>query len=299
VIAGYRIFLDIHFELWLEALKTLERGGVWMRMSVNYTDNGMLQLKSQYRIPLPASPHILIEPSFIGGRRLFIVGDIHGCLDEFKELLANADISREKTLIICCGDLVNKGPKSCETVAFVRSLGPDAILSVRGNHDEKVIYERQRFEKDPETQRQNVPYAWVKDLLPDDVTYLRELPYTISIPSVNIIVVHAGLVPGVPLLLQHPINMTTMRGIIAAPDGSMEGTESKGIGLWAATWPGPEHVYFGHNASRGLQRHPFATGLDTGCVYGKALTGVVMTPDGLEMQLHKVDAKMMYRVPDI
>ena len=86
----------------------------------------------------PPLHHSVISEKELAGRRLLIVGDIHGCLDEFQTLLANARVTSNDTLVICCGDLINKGPKNCETLAFIRSLGSHAVRSVRGNHDESV-----------------------------------------------------------------------------------------------------------------------------------------------------------------
>lgn len=45
---------------------------------------------------------------------------------------------------------------------------------------------------------------------------------------------------------------------------------------WASKWAGPGHVIFGHDARIGLQQYDYATGIDTGCVYGRRLTACLI-----------------------
>ena len=97
---------------------------------------------------------------------------------------------------------------------------------------------------------------------------------------------HAGAVPGVPFEKQTREHLTTMRSI------DQDGNPTKRIEgrPWGAVWPGPERIVFGHDAIRGLQRHRFATGLDTGCVYGRRLTALLLP----ERRLVSVEARRAY-----
>ena len=233
-------------------------------------------------VPLPTHLHVVLTEQDIGRKDVFLIGDVHGCLDELRQLLQKAGVSSENHVIIFCGDLVNKGPKSQETVNFVRQLGA-GVYSVRGNHEENIINvwlkAREAQAKGEEFQMKK-KYRWCVSLTETDADYLMNLPYTISIPSLGAIVVHAGLVPGQPLERQLPCNMVRMRNILKERDTdgkTMVATEEYDQGTsWAQLWPGPTHVYFGHDARRGLQRHQFATGLDTACVMGHQLTGIFL-----------------------
>ena len=84
---------------------------------------------------------------------------------------------------------------------------------------------------------------------------------------------HAGLVPGVALDAQSPKDLVSMRSI--RPDGTASSRYEHGV-PWASRWTGPELVLFGHDAVRGLQQWPHAIGLDTGCVYGGSLSGMLL-----------------------
>ena len=74
-------------------------------------------------------------------------------------------------------------------------------------------------------------------------------------PLHNAMVVHAGLVPGIPLHEQNPLTMVTMRNLQQLGDDSdgkgnkrrYQASESSNNGVaWAPLWQGPQHIYFGY-----------------------------------------------------
>lgn len=239
----------------------------------------------------PSTPHVTIHPSFLEGKRVLFVGDVHGCFDELKELYTKCAQPDKDTVAVYVGDLVFKGPKTLEVIRFVRETGS---FSVRGNHEQSILTEilhKRRNEPVRDKRR------FVYDLNQEEEEFLENLPFTISIPSLNVLVVHGGLLPGVPLEDQDPLGMIFIRNYY--PE-KFQGTSKIDDGFpWASIWNGPEHVVFGHDARRGLQQYAHATGIDSGCVYGNYLTGILVE-DGVwdNRKLIQVKAKEKYTLKE-
>lgn len=193
--------------------------------------------------------------------RTLFIGDVHGCSDELDALLKEAGWTSDDRLVFV-GDLVAKGPDSAGVVQRAIEL---KALAVLGNHDAHLLDVRAGLSK----KAHHVGVA--KTLTDAQWTFLDQLPLWLDFPELNVLVVHGGLVPGVDLTNQPRHLLLNMRSI----DAEGKGTPRLEAGVpWASRWPGPRHVVFGHDAVRGLQQHPFATGLDSGCVYGRKLSGL-------------------------
>ncbi len=220
--------------------------------------------------------------------RILVIGDVHGCIDELKSLVQKATMDHNKgrqfRAIVLVGDLCNKGPCSAQVIRYVRSQ--QDWFSVRGNHDDRALMAALG-----DVECCSKPkYEWVNSLSDEDVAWMSDLPYTISISKTmfnndetsptehhDFIVVHAGLNPTiVDLESQDTKTLVTVRDLKVS---------EKSL-AWANVWQGPQLVLFGHDAKRGLQRERFAIGLDSGCCYGKALTGIILP----EMEFVTVNA---------
>jgi hypothetical protein len=204
--------------------------------------------------------------------RTLFIGDVHGCSSELDALLkACAWTPRDRVVLV--GDLVAKGPDS---VGVVRRAREQGFHAVKGNHDAHVLRwhagHASKKGKKLKPEHQQV----LDTLTPEDWGWMETLPSYARFPDLNVLAVHAGLVPGVPLDEQKEEFLLNLRSIGA------DGTPSKRLEAgepWARLWKGPELVIFGHDAMRGLQQYPHAVGLDSGCVYGGKLTAYVL-PEG-------------------
>ena len=218
-------------------------------------------------------------------QRTIIVGDVHGCLDELQALLRQCGVIRGDRVVLA-GDLVAKGPDSRGVVQLVREIGALAVL---GNHDDFCI-DVWRRRHQAEARR---PRRWLLDTLDEsDWAFLESLPLFLRLGAEReggpeVAVVHAGAVPGVPLEEQERENLLSLRSLVG---GSAPSRRLLMRWPWAAAWRGPEHIVFGHDAVRGLQQYPLATGLDTGCVYGRELTALELP----SRHIYKVPARRRY-----
>lgn len=65
---------------------------------------------------------------------IYVVGDIQGCYKPLRRLLRSVDFSPSADQLWCVGDLINRGPKSLETLRFLQDID-DSVRVVLGNHD--------------------------------------------------------------------------------------------------------------------------------------------------------------------
>ncbi|GAB4552005.1 MAG: metallophosphoesterase family protein [Anaerolineae bacterium] len=112
-----------------------------------------------------------------------LISDIHADLAALKTAIAL--LRRKGTdVIVCAGDLIDKGPAGNEVIAYMRDEG---IPCVRGNHDQRApIYQK--------WYRENPSSAYTQNLLltEDSLSYLQALPPALSIMwgDIKLLVAH-------------------------------------------------------------------------------------------------------------
>jgi bis(5'-nucleosyl)-tetraphosphatase (symmetrical) len=261
----------------------------------------------------------------------YAVGDVQGCYDELRTLLARIHFSADRDQLWLVGDLVNRGPRSAETLRFVRGLADNAIV-VLGNHDLHLLAvafgSRRKRKSDT---LEDVLEANDRDAL---LEWLITRPLAHLDTAKGDLLVHAGLVPqwnaDTALSLAREIEaalrkdprklfdhmygdepnrwsesltgMDRLRFAINVLTRLRVCTAEGRVDLKMKGKPDSETVYrpwfeiesrksrdarivFGHWSALGLVLAPGVVGLDTGCVWGNALTALDLDSDRAPISL--------------
>jgi bis(5'-nucleosyl)-tetraphosphatase (symmetrical) len=222
-------------------------------------------------------------------RRIFI-GDVQGCAAELDALLAAIGLAAGDQVTLV-GDLVNRGPDSLGVLRHARAIGARAVL---GNHDFLLLRVARR--RTPGEER-------FRDVLaapdgPELLDWLGRQP-VLALDD-DIAVVHGGLHPRWDDLpgLAAEMNARVAEHVRGRSEPSIEFAttvrycDAEGrrppaddppppppFEPWDRFYRGARTVVFGHWARRGLVVGPRLRGLDSGCVYGGALTAWIAEED--------------------
>lgn len=247
--------------------------------------------------------------------RVIVVGDVHGCLEELRELVDKVGPGSDDRVLFL-GDFLDKGPDGAQCVAFVRQNGFEAV---KANHEEKHL----RWRKHEDRRRENPKYvnpmrplgprALAQNALlsDEDVAWLRSLPaYSRFAPGW--VAVHGGVLPGLAIEDQDEEDLLRTRWIgwdekkgkykPIATDYDNPG-QPKGSFHWTEKYDQPENIVVGHEAHslteplvRAGKNGGTSFCIDTGCVHGGRLTALVLDPNG-EVSFVQVQARDVYDPP--
>lgn len=122
----------------------------------------------------------------------YIFGDIQGCFDELITLLDKINYDPAKDRLGFVGDLVNRGPKSLETLRFIKNL--DNPIVALGNHDLHLLC--MDFDTTyGEQYNQGLTEIRNADDKDDLIQWLRHQPLMHIDKEHNCCIVHAGIPP--------------------------------------------------------------------------------------------------------
>ncbi|MDP9380044.1 MAG: AAA family ATPase [Chloroflexota bacterium] len=232
-----------------------------------------------------------------------IVGDVHGCLDELRELIEKLGWVRdgdsythpEGRTLVSLGDLADRGPDVPGCFRLWMQLVADGkALFVPGNHDNKLMrylmgrnvrithgleQSAQQLDNLSEAERNNLRTAILR--------FIRHAPPYLILDSGKLIVAHAGIKAQMIGKVSKRIQDFTLYGDVTG-ERTPEGLPVRRD--WAAKYHGRAFVVYGHTPVQKPGVRNNTVNIDTGCVFGGALTALRYP----EKELVEVRARRAY-----
>jgi len=209
--------------------------------------------------------------------RTIFVGDIHGCATEFSAVLARVEFDVKADRLLLTGDAFSKGPDPIGVWNQIQDTKAEMVL---GNHGARLMEQlsSQIQGKSPKINNRDQQRI-LETLLPSAkplLGWLESLPLFIA--DSGFLLVHAGINPEKGLAGTKRNEFLAIR--TWPPLGGIEGPR------WHDHLkPLDRILLFGHDAPGGLVEKrredgsAWLIGLDSGCVYGKALSAYILEED--------------------
>lgn len=234
-------------------------------------------------------------------KRTILIGDIHGCVEEFDELLKTLSYNKDNDRIILLGDLIDRGPDSVGAVRRATEMNLECVM---GNHEAKFLKWLKNKGSRSDVYDPRPHYNQFSD---EDINYMGRMSPYIKIPEHNIIVVHGGLRANTKLENQRKDDLYYLRYVdkdakfISLHKIGQLGIAASGAHFWTEFWTGPESVVYGHNVHSYENPHiqevaPGVScyGLDTGCCFGGKLSAMILETK----EIVQIQAKRIYYQSD-
>ncbi|MCI0462400.1 MAG: polynucleotide kinase-phosphatase [Gemmataceae bacterium] len=247
-----------------------------------------------------------------------ILGDVHGCCDELERLLLllgyepagqagdeslpllarRAHVHPHGRKAVFLGDLVDRGPRSLDTLLLVRSMvAAGTALCVPGNHDMKLL-RRLQGKNVQVTHGLDRTLAEI-DALPDEARakvcgetaeFLDGLVSHYVLDGGKLVVAHAGMKEAMQGRGSGQVRQFALYGETTGE------TDEFGLPVrynWAAEYRGRAVVVYGHTPVPEAEWLNHTINIDTGCVFGGKLTALRYP----ELELVSVPAARTYSEP--
>ena len=216
---------------------------------------------------------------FVQDERVVIITDLHGCLDECKQLLDKLDFDKTRDRLINLGDTIDRGPQIYELFVFLRELKEemgDRCVLLRGNHEQMMLDATGGSSRDKElwylNSGEKTVFSFInhKHKIKEFRDWYEQMPYYYIDERFQC--VHACLQEEDPA--ENDV-MTLIWG---------RDTDYSGKLVLTGHTPYKMPLYFNGTQPMGVVKEGIwgelpETGMiamDTGCVYGNRLTGLVI-----------------------
>ncbi|WP_345240259.1 bis(5'-nucleosyl)-tetraphosphatase PrpE [Pontibacillus salipaludis] len=221
-------------------------------------------------------------------KKIDCIGDVHGCYDELIELFeklgysTTGDIPRhpEGRIPVFVGDLTDRGPASLDVIRLVYKMVVENKMAkyVPGNHCNKLY---RFFQGNPVKQKHGLETTVAeyealseheqKDIKDQFITLYQEAPLYLEEPEANAVVAHAGIRED---MIGKSFKNKKVHTFVLYGDVTGEFDE---LGRpvrrdWAYDYKGDRWIVYGHTPVLKPRFKHKTVNIDTGCIFGGALT---------------------------